>query len=260
MNNPGNTLLLGGEKTVDAGAVKIIYDGHGLAWGTDAYLLASFLRPAERACELGCGGGVVSFLAAAHGKAQKIVAFELNPDACSRAERGVKLNSLEGRVEVYHRDIRDVRPTDPECGGRFDAVFSNPPYIAHPGMRNSDGEADDARHENNGGISDFCRSAARLLKHKGRFVCVWRPERICDLFIAMRESGIEPKRLVEVYPDSRTAASTVLCEGVLGGGKGLTILPPLFVFRNGDRRGKRENTERFIAIYEKCSFEEADGK
>ncbi len=260
MTDFNDSLLLDGERTVDAGAVKIIYDGHGLAWGTDAYLLASFLRPARRICELGCGSGVVSFLAAAHGKAETIVAFELNRDAFSRAERGVILNSLEGRVAVFNRDIREVRPTDPECGGRFDAVFSNPPYIAHPGAKKTDAEADDARHENNGGIADFCFSAARLLKHKGRFVCVWRPERLCDIFLAMREAGIEPKRLVEVYPDSRSAASTVLCEGVLGGGKGLTVLPPLFVYRDGDARGKRENTERFLAIYEKCSFEEADVK
>ncbi len=254
-------LLREGERAVAVGdRVKVLYDGHGLAWGTDSYLLAAFLRPAERMCELGCGSGVVSFLASAHGKAEKIVAFEINRDSCSRAARGVTFNRLEHRVDVFLRDVRKVRPTDAECGGRFDTVFANPPYISHPGTPKADAEADDARHENNGCIADFCAAAARLLKHRGRFVCVWRPNRLCDLFAAMRAAGIEPKRLVDVYPDSRSAASTVLCEGVLGGGKGLTVLPPLFVYRDGDPRGKRENTERFLAIYEKCSFEEADGK
>ncbi len=250
-----DSLLLPGERAVAAGGrVSIITDGTGLAWGTDAWLLAAFVRRRRRMCELGSGCGVVSLLCAAYKKSSDVTGLELLPAAADRSNRSAELSGLSGSVRFLCRDIRDVRYTDPDIGGRFGAVFANPPYIAHPGRAPADPAADAARHELNGTLADFCSAAARLLDHRGSFYCVFRPDRLPDLFSAMRAARIEPKRLTEVYPDTVSPPSLVLCEGVLGAAPGLQVSPPLFIFRDGPDPGRREHTARMERIYETCSF------
>lgn|GEM_PF-91820 len=245
--------LLDGERLVPVGdLVRVIDNGHGLAWGTDAYLLSAFVRRHRRACELGSGCGVISFLVATHNKCDTLVSIELNPDAADRTRRGAGVNGLDGRVSVIERDIRTVKYTDEDIGRRFDCVISNPPYIAHEGLKNCDKTADDARHENNGGIEDFCAAAARLLNHRGSFYVVFRPERMTDLFCALRKNRLEPKRAVLVYPDAGSKPSLFLCEAVLGAAPGLDFCPPLLFYKN--KTAPREMTERMAEIYRDCRF------
>ena len=73
-------------------------------------------------------------------------------------------------------------------GGEVGLVISNPPYMkCTSGKRNESDEKYIARHEVCGSITDFCACATRLLKHGGKFVCVWRPDRLTDLLSAMHE-------------------------------------------------------------------------
>lgn len=252
-----SSLLLPGETLIEAGEkVRLITNGRGLRWGTDAYLLAAYLRPmpGKRACELGCGTGVVSFLAAAHGKYARVTAVELNPTSADQARRGVAVNGLDDRVTVLERDIRTLRFTDPDVGGRFAAVFSNPPYIAHPGTESTDSVAAAARHELNGGIDDFCAAAARLLGSGGSFYTVFRPERLCDLFCALRAHRLEPKRMTLVYPDADSAPSVVLVESRLDAAPRLETAPPLIFFRDPPSVPSRRMTEQAARIYRNCDF------
>jgi len=255
-------ILKSGEKTVLVGEkVKVIDNGRGLAWGTDAYLLASYIKRKStrnkifRACELGSGCGVISFLVAAHNKADEVVAVELNDDAADRTERGIKLNSLDGKVLLVHRDVRELKFTDSDMGGRFDCVFSNPPYIAHEGPSGQDDTAADARHEANGTISDFCDAASRLLNHGGSFYIVFRPERAADLFEALRRHRLEPKKLTFVYPDVESKPSLMLCTAVFGGAPGLSVSAPLIFFNDTKNSSSRAMSALAEKIYSECSFD-----
>lgn len=268
-------ILLPGERAVEVGgAVRVIDNGRGLCWGTDAYLLAAFVRRhrraqnakgnaagresaprISRACELGSGCGVVSFLVAAHGKADTVTALEINADACDRTRRGILLNGLGDRVRVFQKDIRSVQPSDAACGGTFDLVFANPPYIAHAGLSNTDAVAEDARHENHGGIDDFCAAAARLLHSRGSFYTVFRPERAADLLCALRAHRLEPKRMTFVYPDTASKPSLCLCEAVLGAAAGLRMSPPAVFYADTRKTSPRAMTDTMAQIYETCSFD-----
>lgn len=246
-------MLKENERYVDVGEkVRIISDGHGLSWGTDAYLLAAYIKPARAACELGCGSGVISLLAAAHRKAERITAVELNPRSADRAARAVSDNGFDGVVTVLNRDIRTL--TQKDTAGPVDTVFANPPYISHPGLKGKDPEADDARHENHGGIADFCSAASRLLRHRGSFFAVFRPERTADLFAAMRAAGLEPKFARLVFPDALSSPSLILCEARKGGSPGLSFGPPLIFYEEGNRNAPRIMTAETAKIYENCSF------
>lgn len=237
--------------------ISLIQKKRGLQWGTDSYLLASYLKKSPgRACELGCGSGVISLLAAAHGKFAEIRGVEIQPEYAELAQRNADLNGLGAVFFPICKDVRDVRPE--QLGGRFDVVFSNPPY-----MRPDTGHPSDApekliaRHEIFGGIADFCGAAARLLNFGGSFVCVFHPSRLPDLFGSLRAVNLEPKRMTEIYPDSAARPSAVIVESRLCGAPSLDITRPLIMYtaRNGD--APRTMTETAARVYAACSFAEA---
>jgi tRNA1(Val) A37 N6-methylase TrmN6 len=109
-----------------------------------------------------------------------------------------------------------------------DLVTANPPYMApHSGARNQADEKYIARHEVCGTVMDFCAAAGRLLRHGGRFSCVFRPERLGDLFEGMRAAHLEPKRMTLVQATYAATPSMVLVEAVKYAAPSLTVTPPL---------------------------------
>lgn len=217
------------------GDIKLTQNTDGLCYGTDALLLSAFVsaRRGGRAAELGAGTGIISILCAKRGKFGQITAVELQPEYASLCERNVADNGMQDVIHVLCADVRDIDGT--QVGAELDAVFANPPYLsAGSGPRNENDGKYAARHEVNGGIYDFCACAARLLRHGGSAYYVFRPDRLCDLLSAMRNTGTEPKRLTVVYSDRTHAPCLVLAEGRKGGKAGITVTRPLFVKENGE--------------------------
>ncbi len=229
--------------------LKLIQNKTHLSFGTDALLLAGYLSKGRRAAELGAGNGVVSLLAGTRGKFLQIDGFELQESAAELFRRNVLLNDLKDIVSVKNEDIRFLPG---KLKGQYDCVFSNPPY-----MKNNTGkpcvisEKQTARHETAGDIYDFCRTAAELLRFGGEAVFVYRPDRLCDLFDAMRCAGTEPKRVTAVCADPMHAPSMVLVSGKKGGKGGLYFSP---VFHIADLAG--EKTEEYKKLMEKGCFDE----
>ncbi|MBQ8850256.1 MAG: methyltransferase [Clostridia bacterium] len=237
--------------------ISLICKTDGLTFGTDAYLLASFIRPqsSARAVELGAGTGIISLLLAARGRLSHITAIEVQRDFAELMDRNVRLNSLDGKITVKEGDVRDIRACD--IGGEADVVFSNPPYMrTDSGKRNLSDRKYIARHEVCGGIGDFCSAAGRLLRHGGRFYCVWRPDRLSELFSAMKANRLEPKSAVFVHADEDSEPSMVLVLASKGGAEGMRIMPPLLLHSREHTGGARALSSRAERIYETMSFYE----
>ena len=109
--------------------------------------------------------------------------------------------------------------------GGFSLVVSNPPYFV-PGRGAAGGPA---RTEGACGLEDWCAAAGRLVKNGGRFALVHRPERLADLFAALRGAGLEPKRLRLVQHGPDASPSAALVEAVRQGRPGLEVLPALLL-------------------------------
>ena len=75
----------------------------------------------------------------------------------------------------------------------------------------------------------MCNAAAWLLQYGGRFCLCQRPERLTDVLLAMRQAGLEPKRLRWVQQRPEKAPWLFLVEGKAGARPGLTVEPPLIV-------------------------------
>ena len=229
--------------------IKLIQKKTGLRFGTDAILLAAYVKAKKTgaALEIGAGSGVVSLLCAAKNKFKKIRLEEIDGSLCEIAEKNIALNGFGKTLSVKNADCREEKRNE-----EYDSVFFNPPYFRlGSGKKNPDEIKKNSRHTENGDISDFCASAARALKFGGEMTAVYRPERMTDLLFAMRENAVEPKRLTAVLPAPHYPPSLILVSGKKGAGPGIFFTAPL-VIKDADGN----DSEDMKYIYENGDFNE----
>lgn len=209
--------------------VEMIQEDGAFRLGTDSVLLAQFLSlpKGAKVADLGSGCGTLGLLLCASDATCAVTGVELDERAHRLALENIARNGLEGRLSSILGDVRNVRALLP--AGSFSCVISNPPYFPAGSGKVRAGNAA-ARSEETLPLRDLCAAAAYLLPSGGRFALVHRPERLCDLICAMRESGIEPKRIRFVRHSADSPVCLVLLEGRRGGKPGLTYLPDLCVF------------------------------
>ena len=231
--------------------IDLIQKRNGLRFGTDALLLASFVREKKHAiaADLGCGTGIISLLLLARGKCKTVHAVDVQRDFCTLARRNAEHNSLSDRMICHEADVRDL--TSADLGGELDLIVCNPPYMRDgAGKANLSDAKNIARHEVFGDIGDFAACAAKLLKFGGLFYLVYRPDRMCDLICALRENSLEPKRITMVYPDTESIPSMMLDEAKLGGAPGCVVTRPLIVYRDTKEISPRIFTSEMQSVYD----------
>ncbi len=236
--------------------IRLIQNTSGLLFGTDACLLAAFMKrmPNAKACEFGAGTGVISILAVKADKFREGLCVEVQEGFASLCKRNIENNDLPDRLSVLSADVRTLGKG--ESAGAFDVVFTNPPYMrADSGKRNEKDEKYIARHEVLGGIEDFVSAASKCLRFGGLFYAVMRPDRLADLIVYMRSHAIEPKRICFVHSYTESEPSVCLVEGVRGGKPSLKVEKPLFLSELTRAGESAQMTERAKKIYQTLSFE-----
>lgn len=81
--------------------------------------------PDATAMDLGCGGGVLSFMATP--TCRRVIGTDINPRALKAAMIGKSVNAIP------NVEFRDGSMFEPVAGERFDVIFSNPPFVISPG-------------------------------------------------------------------------------------------------------------------------------
>ncbi len=232
----------------------------GLTFGTDAYLLAAYVkgRKSAVAADLGSGTGIIPLLCLSRSKFARCTAAEIQPAFCELIQKNAADNGFSDKLAVHAGDIRDL--TSAALGCEVDVVTANPPYMAAgSGAGNQSPEKYAARHELNGGIGDFCAAASRILKHGGKFYCVFRPERLADLFAGLRSASLEPKRMTLVHATASAPPSMLLIEATKGAAPSLICTPPLILWEADPQQPHRPAqpmtpTADSAYIYENCAF------
>lgn len=215
------------------GGGVFIYVDRVHRFGTDAFLLAGFSRPraGETACDLCSGCGIVGLLwqRLPQRQPRHTWCVELQPGAVALLSRSVQESGLPGKISVIEKDLRALTGADIPPGS-LDLCACNPPYkAAGQGILSREEEKALARHGIGCSLEEVAAAAARLLRYGGRFCLCQRPERLCDVFAALRANGMEPKRLRLVQKRPDTAPWLALVEGRRGGKPFLTVEPPLLI-------------------------------
>lgn len=214
------------------GRVAVVQRLDGFRFSLDSLLLARFVevRGRERVVDLGAGNGVISLSLAVLNDGVAVVGVELQQAMVERAIRGATLNGLEERVRMSAGDVRNL--AEDFTSASFDVAVCNPPYRPpRSGRVNPDRERLVARHEVEGGLADFVRAGAYLLRHRGRMCLVYPAERAVELFLVMRRHGLEPRRARFAHSFAGSPATLVLAEGVKNARPSLTVLPPLVIYQ-----------------------------
>ena len=209
----------------------IIQDPAKFCFGMDAVLLSGFARVSDgsKVLDLGTGNGIIPILLAAKTGAAHLTGLEIQHESADMAQRSVRLNGLENRLDIAEGDIREAEHLFDAAS--FDTVTSNPPYMTGGhGLLNPDDAKAIARHEIKCTLEDVIKAAAYCLKPGGAMAMVHRPFRLADIFDTMRKYRIEPKRMKMVYPSAEKEPTMVLIEGRRGGRPRLAVEKPLIIY------------------------------
>lgn len=196
-------------------------------FGTDAFLLSDFAAPRHKdsVIDLCSGCGIVGLLMIRDFEPKEVAAVELLEDAHRLALMSKEKSGLLNFMPINH-DLKDYLAPK-----QVDLITCNPPYKAlGSGKISEAGASAVARHEIGCTVYDVCRAAKRNLKFGGRLCICQRPERLADCVLAMKENGIEPKRLRTVHKTADSPAWLILLEGRMGGSGFMRVLPPLIVY------------------------------
>ena len=227
---------------------KIIQKSDGFCFGIDAVLLSDFakdIRNDSIVLDLGTGTGILSILLAGKTKLKKIYGIEIQEEVANMAQRSVKMNDLESKIDIINIDLNNIDSRFKE--NTFDAVVTNPPYKnQNTGKKNENEYKYISRHETTASLEKFIKTSFKMLKDKGFFYMVHRPERLADIMYLLRENKLEPKSIRFVYSSYEKEPKLVLIKAVKNAKPFLKVEKPLFVY---DEKGNY--TDEILKIYNK---------
>ena len=231
--------------------LKIIQKPEGFCFGIDAVLLSDYAKEIKnnaKVLDLGTGTGILSILLTGKTNLSKIYGIEIQKEIADMAQRSVKLNNLNNKIEIINTDINNLE--DFFDLNSFDAIVTNPPYKnENSGKINNNEYKYISRHETTANLSKFISISFKMLKDKGSFYMVHRPERLVDIIYELRKNKLEPKNIKFVYSNKNKEPKLVLIKAVKNANRFLKIDKPLFVY---DEDGKY--TDELLKIYNKLSF------
>jgi len=226
------------------GGYRYYRDTDHFPLGTDSVLLAAFTagKPGQRVLDLGTGGGYLGLMLLARQPKLDIDAVDIVPSAVKLADGNARLNGAEDRLHPMVGDLR--RCEDFLERGRYDTVICNPPYFdAAAGAVSRKDNMAIARSEGCT-VFEVCRAADYALKFGGDLFLCWKPARMAELFAALNQYRLEPKRLRFCQSVAGSAPYLLLVSARKGAKSGLIPEPPL-VMRNPDG----SFTDEILEIY-----------
>lgn len=225
--------------------LKIIQNKDWFCFGMDSVLLANYceIKEGEEIVDLGTGTGIIPILLYGKNKLKKIYGIELQKEVAEMAKRSILLNNLEEYIEIINLNIKNYRKHLKK--NHFDTVVTNPPYIQSKNNFISPKEKKAlSRHEIEGKLEDFIKTASELLKHRGKLYMVYRPNRLVEVFNFMKIYKIEPKKIRFIHNKPDEKPHLVLIKGVKAARPYLIVEKPLIVFKKDGRY-----TEEINKIY-----------
>ena len=228
--------------------LKIIQNEKGFCFGMDSVLLSDFAKNMKNnstVLDLGTGTGIIPILFCGKTNLKKVVGIEIQQDVANMAKRSSQLNNLQDRFEVVNTNIINLKNIYEKQS--FDVIVTNPPYKKeNTGITNENEAKLISRHEITANLEDFISISKDLLKDKGEFYMVHRPERLVDILSLMRKYKIEAKILKFVSPNKNKEPNLILIKGIKNANSFLRVEKNLYVYNEDGKY-----TNEILKIYNK---------
>lgn len=228
--------------------LKVIQNKEGFCFGIDAVLLSDFAKNIKnnaKVLDLGTGTGIISILLCGKTNLSKIIGVEVQEEVADMAKRNVRLNNLENKFEIINENITNLEKIYER--NSFDVIVTNPPYKKeNTGIVNEEKKKLISRHEILAKLEDYIKISNKLLKDKGEFYMVHRPERLVDIITYMRQYKIEPKEIRFVCSHENEPPKLVLIKGIKSGKPFLKFKENLYIYEKDGNY-----TEEILKIYNK---------
>lgn len=191
----------------------------GFPLSTDSMVLAHFIKLPRSAkiLDLGSGCGTLGVLLCARDPACTVTGFELTEHAHRAAQRNIRANGLQSRMESICADLRQIPEALPQ--GSFSLCVSNPPYFSGGPLSH---RTPLARREDGCTLEELLKSAAWALKYGGDLYLVHRPERLGEIIALAAPFRLEAKRLGLLRHAEGQRPSLILLQLRKGGRPGLS--------------------------------------
>ena len=226
--------------------LKIIQNKTGFCFGIDSILLSDFakeIKSQSKVLDLGTGTGIIATCKKTNLK--EIIGIEKQKEVYEMAKKSIELNHLENKFKIINQDVINLNKIFEK--NIFDAIVTNPPYQKkNTGIKNEEEKKMIARQETTATLEDFLKIAKDLLKDRGEFYMVHKPERLIDIIEFMRKYKIEPKLIRFVYSSKNSEPKLILIKGIKNAKPFLKIQKNLYIYQENG-----EYTEEIKKIYHK---------
>lgn len=208
--------------------------------GTDAVLLgaAMTLRPCDRTLlDIGTGTGVIALMAAQRCQG-RITGIDIDAPSVEEAAGNFAASPWAERLRAERISLAEFHPA-----GRYDVIFSNPPYydnsLKNPGVRESL-----ARHVESLSPGDIFSFASEWLERDGRLSLISPAESEKSLLRTAASFGLHPFRLLRIRTVGGKPCRRVISEF---GRERVECAEESLVLQDGNRRtdAYRKLTEDF---------------
>ncbi len=220
--------------------LKIIQNKKGFCFGIDSILLSNFakdIKENSKVLDLGTGTGIIATLLCGKTKLKEIIGIEIQKEVYEMAKKSIKLNNLENKFKIINEDILNINKKLEK--NTFDAIVTNPPYKKKgTGIKNEEEKKIISRHETTATLDDFIKVSKDLLKDKGEFYMVHRPDRLVDILSVMRKYKIEPKVIRFVYSNKKSEPKLILIKGIKNANPFLKVQNNLYIYNENGKYTK----------------------
>jgi tRNA1(Val) A37 N6-methylase TrmN6 len=212
--------------------VQPVRGGHRA--GMDALTLAAAVPSgfAGRVADLGAGAGAAGLAVASRCPGASVVLVENSPDMAGYARQGLGLPDnagLRGRVTVLEANVAMAGKARTAAGladNSFDFVIMNPPFNAEIDRATPDDLKRHAHVMEDGLFEAWLRTAAAIIKPRGRFAVIARPASLAPILAALA-GRFGTAQIVPVHARPDAPAIRIVLRAVRGARGGPSLMPPL---------------------------------
>jgi tRNA1Val (adenine37-N6)-methyltransferase len=178
--------------------------------GIDSVLLGSWTTVSgleKNVLDIGTGTGLLALMMAQKIPNAKIIACEIDENACEQALENISASVWSERITVVNADIR----TFTQNSKGFDLIICNPPYF-EKSLKSQDSKRNFARHNDCLPFPDLMDCVHKLLHNKGRFALIVPEDKVDTLIKIAGEKKLFPIRRLNVKSKETKPVNRIIME------------------------------------------------